>query len=172
MRGTAWPPPFSWVLCIFLPLKCPYIFEGHINFVGQSTLVFLGSHNRLCQPLILTKRPKKLKKCLQKVPSFFRSPYLSQTGFYAYNEIWIKRSKTSGPVDFVLTVVYCINFKKMRRKGKDHDIAKAVVTFQLPISITVETSPITNYQRTYRKNSKRAITLKKIKISKKWENLF
>ena len=44
--------------------------------------------------------------------------------------------------------------------------------FQLSISITVDANPWQIYKSTFRKGSKRAITLKKIKIFKKVKNEF
>ena len=57
--------------------------------------------------------------------------------------------------------------KKIKKAILDNQFKHVFANFQLFISITVDASPWPNYNRTFQKGSKRAVTLKKIKIFKK-----
>ena len=57
--------------------------------------------------------------------------------------------------------------KKMIKVFLEHYLANVFANFQRDILINAEASPMTNYQRTRRKYSKRAITSKNIKNLKR-----
>jgi len=57
--------------------------------------------------------------------------------------------------------------EKWRKAILDNHLIHVFAMFYLFISITVEVSPVPNYKKTFQKDSKRAITLKIIKIFKK-----
>ena len=82
--------------------------DHEIPFSTLSTILAKRSKaEQASQDLFYKKTMKKIKACEN--PEVEKGLVIwCQHSYFAYNKIWIKRSKTAGPVDFVLTAVYCI----------------------------------------------------------------